>query len=180
MGSVREGIINWLHTQPYWVQLAAQAILKQEEITQDKIIEFKELLKTPKGQSCTEALDFGQFNEESSTTNQIWIKSIGEVEGIDDLNPRSPLTFEQKLTVVYGNNGSGKSGYTRILKKACGKNNANDLKPNVFKAPPAVSKCAISIYGVSAKKIDWVANSLPIPEIRFSRCFRLFYWRSLP
>lgn len=171
MGSVREGIINWLHTQPYWVQLAAQAILKQEEITQDKIIEFKELLKTPKGQSCTEALHFGQFNEESSTANQIWIKSIGEVEGIDDLNPRSPLTFEQKLTVVYGNNGSGKSGYTRILKKACGKNNANDLKPNIFKTPPAVSKCTISIDGVSAKKIDWVANSLPIPEISSADIF---------
>ncbi|PTP43947.1 AAA family ATPase [Vibrio splendidus] len=171
MGSVREGIINWLHTQPYWVQLAAQAILKQEEITQDKIIEFKELLKTPKGQSCAEALDFGQFSEESSTANQIWIKSIGEIEGIDDLNPRSPLTFEQKLTVVYGNNGSGKSGYTRILKKACGKNNVNDLKPNVFKTPPAMSKCAISIDGVSAKKIDWVANSLPIPEISSADIF---------
>ncbi|MGF1879186.1 AAA family ATPase [Photobacterium frigidiphilum] len=165
MGDVREGIIKWLHSQPYWVQLAAQSILKQEQITQDKILDFKELLKTKKGQSCHEALDFGQFNEHSNAANQVWIKSIGDVVGIDDLNPRFPLTFEQKLTVVYGNNGSGKSGYTRILKKACGKNNANDLKPNVFKAPPAVSRCSITIDGGCAKKIDWVANSLPIPEI---------------
>ncbi|HIF9186658.1 TPA: AAA family ATPase [Photobacterium damselae] len=171
MDNVRGKIIKWLHAQPYWVQLAAQCILKQEEITQDKIIEFKELLKTPKGQSCIGALDFGQFNEDSNSPNQVWIKSIGEIEGIDDLNPRSPLTFEQKLTVVYGNNGSGKSGYTRILKKACGKNNANDLKPNVFKEPPAISRCTISIDGVSAKKIDWVANSRPIPEIRSADIF---------
>lgn len=165
MANVRDDIIKWLHAQPYWVQLAAQRILRQEEVAQDQIIELKELFKTEKGQSCNEALDFGQFAEESSTTNQIWIKSIGEVEGIDDLNPRTPLTFDQKLTVVYGNNGSGKSGYTRILKKACGKNSANDLQPNVFKAPPAVSKCSISIDGASTKKIDWIANSLPIPEI---------------
>lgn len=171
MGNVRDDIIKWLHAQPYWVQLAAQSILKQEEITQDKIIEFKDLLKTPKGQSCIEALDFGQFNEDSNYANKVWIKSIGEIEGIDDLNPRYPLIFEQKLTVVYGNNGSGKSGYTRILKKACGKNNANDLKPNVFKEPPAISRCSISIDGASAKKINWVANSLPIPEISSADIF---------
>ncbi|CAK2946806.1 Restriction endonuclease [Vibrio crassostreae] len=171
MVNVRDDIIKWLHAQPYWVQLAAQSILKQEQITQDKIVNFKELLKTEKGQSCNDALDFGQFNEYANTTNQVWIKSIGDVVGIDDLNPRLPLTFDKKLTVVYGNNGSGKSGYTRILKKACGKNNAKDLKPNVFKAPPAESKCVITIDGGCAKKFDWVANSLPIQEISSTDIF---------
>ncbi|MCF7362215.1 AAA family ATPase [Vibrio sp. A1-b2] len=174
MNNVRKGIIEWLNTQPYWTQLAAQIILKKEPITDLNISEIKELLKKEEGQDSRQDLTFGEFEERPDDNNQIWIKSIGNIVGIDNLSPRNPITFAQKLTVVYGNNGSGKSGYTRILKKACGKSNAINLKPNIFKAPPVENKCTITIDGAVQKQFDWVANTSAIPEISSTEIFDSF------
>lgn len=171
MNEIRIDIVNWLNQQQYWIQLAAQYILKQEEITPEKTQEIKELLKTDIAQSCAESLDFAAFTDHLHSVNSVWISSIGEIVGIDDLNPRTPLTFEKSLTVVYGNNGSGKSGYTRILKKACGKNNAIDLKSNIFKQPSTDNKCSITIEGENTQKIDWKANSEAISEINATDIF---------
>lgn len=171
MNSIRVDIVKWLNQQPYWIQLAAQYILKQEEITPEKAQVIKELLKTEIGQSCAQSLDFDAFTDHLYSVNSVWISSISEIVGIDDLNPRTPLPFDKKLTVVYGNNGSGKSGYTRILKKACGKNNAIELKPNIFKPPSSDNKCAITIEGENTQKIDWKANSKPISEINATDIF---------
>ncbi|EKZ9001012.1 AAA family ATPase [Vibrio fluvialis] len=171
MNEVRKGIIEWLHTQPYWVQYAAQSILKQEQLTEEKIQEIKELVKNKESQTLSQQVDLGEFEDKVDANNQIWIKSIGDIVGIDNLNPRLPLTFDKKLTIIYGNNGSGKSGYTRILKKACGKNNANNLKPNIFKVPPTENRCSITIDGAVQKQFNWVANSPPIPEISSTEIF---------
>ena len=43
------------------------------------------------------------------------LTQISDIKGIGALAPRKPLTFGDGLTVVYGQNGCGKSSYVRIL-----------------------------------------------------------------
>ena len=48
------------------------------------------------------------------------LKGIANVDGVNRLMPKASLTFCPKsLTVIYGKNGSGKSGFVRILRTAC-------------------------------------------------------------
>ena len=50
----------------------------------------------------------------------VTLKAIHGAENVNALKPGEHLTFDKVgLTVVYGDNGSGKSGYARILKEAC-------------------------------------------------------------
>lgn len=52
------------------------------------------------------------------------LNAIGSPDGI---------SFEPLgLTIVYGYNGAGKSGYARALKKACRARNTEGIHPNVF------------------------------------------------
>ncbi len=44
----------------------------------------------------------------------------------------SELTFSPTLTVVYGGNGTGKSGYTRILSNVCFSRTQHPILPNVY------------------------------------------------
>ncbi len=70
--------------------------------------------------------------------------SISDVQGIENMSPKAPLEFGSgNLVVVYGHNGSGKSGYTRILKRASGKPRAEPLKANVFGAAPPARQCKL-------------------------------------
>src|SRR5690606_3499239 len=92
--------------------------------------------------------------------NELRLKAINEVFGIENLAPKSPLTFGKgNLSVIYGHNGSGKSSYTRILKKVSGVTRAQNLKPNVFLPPPDLSHCTLVIdIDGSEQEIKWGAH----------------------
>ena len=52
------------------------------------------------------------------------------------------------LTVIYGENGAGKSGYSRVLKKACrARDQAEPILPDARKPPskPATPKAAFDV-----------------------------------
>lgn len=157
----------WVHGQPHWVQLAVTKVFGQAAVSDEVIDELLALLKTTEGQSNGTKIDLDPyFKETSGASSDIRIVSIGEIEGIDALAPRNPLPFTPKLSVVYGNNGSGKSGYARILKKLCGKPNAAELQPNVYKTAPQRRQCTVvaSIDGTE-KTFVWPANSKSVEEL---------------
>lgn len=56
--------------------------------------------------------------EEKTPTEQTLVGLTHE-EGVNVLEPGSKLVFGKNLTVVFGRNGSGKSGFCRILKNLC-------------------------------------------------------------
>mgnify|MGYP000025751128 CR=1 FL=1 len=161
MSDVHDNIVSWLHEQKYWLQIAAKKLLDQEDVTDEDISELSELLKTTDGQQTEKKVDFTSFLGSDKEYGQLRINSIGDIQGIENLAPRVPLTFEDKnLAVIYGNNGSGKSGYTRILKKACGKPHALNLNSNVFEPEPEVRQCVIGFNdGDTEYSETWEANS---------------------
>lgn len=80
-----------------------------------------------------------------STSGTLRLCSISSVEGVNALAPKKPLVFgKDNITVVYGNNGSGKSGYVRLLKHVCGAREMGTLHRNVYKTGSDVQKACIS------------------------------------
>src|ERR1039457_5359082 len=75
---------------------------------------------------------------------------IADVDGVNNLAQGQTLTFEQNgITIIYGDNGTGKSGYARILKRACRARHAGKIEPNIYAQgiPPALASATI-VYGV--------------------------------
>lgn len=57
------------------------------------------------------------------------------------------MAFEPNgITVIYGDNGAGKSGYARILKRACRARHADKIEPNVYgeELSPAVASATFT------------------------------------
>ncbi|MFD2147926.1 AAA family ATPase [Mucilaginibacter antarcticus] len=52
----------------------------------------------------------------SPPTKKIELKSLSEVKGVNKLADSQIINFGKNITVIYGENGSGKTGYCRILK----------------------------------------------------------------
>lgn len=59
------------------------------------------------------------------------LKSLKHESGVNALEKGTIIPFHQKLTVVYGKNGSGKSGFVRILKRIAGSRTQEDIWQNV-------------------------------------------------
>jgi energy-coupling factor transporter ATP-binding protein EcfA2 len=161
MPDIQKGILDWL-------QQAAETLLSLGSASDTEIQNIVELLKTPGGQQATSHRAFDGFSPTPPSTSKLRLLEIGDISGIENLGPRSPLGFGiGNLCVIYGNNGSGKSGYTRLLKKACGKPRARELKHNVFQPPPAVRKCKLS-YQVAEvmRNVEWSPNGAPVDDLR--------------
>jgi len=165
---VHETIREWLHEQQDWLQQAAEILLSEGSLSDAQISDLVDYLKTPEGQTVTTLRKFEGLASHASTAGELRLTEIGNISGIENLAPRRPLNFGGgNLCVIYGHNGSGKSGYTRLLKRVCGKPRATDVKPNAFEAPPAERRCKIS-YSVNgvAREVEWPANSTPIDDLR--------------
>ncbi len=167
MFELDQQVKTWLLEQKDWLQLAADlGLSKQWKLNQADISTIAEHLKTAQGQQITNSRTFSNLGSDSSGKS-IRLKSIGEIIGIENLAPRTPLDFGfGNLCVIYGNNGSGKSGYTRVLKKAAGKPGAKELKPNVFKPAPDERRCTIVYHDGSDQSVDWLANGDAIAALR--------------
>ena len=116
-----------------------------------------------------------------SLGNKIRIKSIGNIRGINKLFPRKPLELgKENLTIIYGSNRAGKSGYARILKHICGAKSCSPLLPNIFKGDQPEQKCDIEyLKENNLKKKEWnpatgVINDLSCVNIFDAECGKVY------
>jgi ABC-type cobalamin/Fe3+-siderophores transport system ATPase subunit len=161
-----DDIRTWLNDQNYWLQAAAFKILSDGSPSDSEISELTELLKLPP--ESPEPFAYPNIGNAEQEAHSLELNLVGPVTGIDALNPRSPLSFgDNKLSIVYGSNGSGKSGYTRILKKASGKAGAVELKSNVYEESPETQECAFSYkLNDEIKEITWSVQDTSIPDLK--------------
>jgi AAA domain len=57
---------------------------------------------------------------------------VDDITGVNALPSRGMLTFGPQLTVIYGGNGAGKSGYARLLANACYSRQRPNILPDIY------------------------------------------------
>ena len=170
MADTQKEIIDWIKSLKGWQTELAYRILTKISISNDDILEIINMLK--KSESFVDK----EFPNVISTpqTEKLKLKSIEQISNIESLAPRNPLKIEddRNLIVIYGSNGTGKSGYTKIIKKASGKPRASLLKTNVFSANKNIGKCTFKFkLGDFECTKEWVANSNSIKELELIDVF---------
>jgi len=139
---ITEDILKWISTLPKWQQKLGYLIIEKKHITEDDLKEtyniFKIEMKLEEGEiqdntthSCTTDLDI--------PPTVVW-QGVGNLHGVNKLKSGSGLSISKGLTVVYGENGSGKSGYTRLLNNDCSitKNELKSLENTEFSCQKVV------------------------------------------
>ncbi|MBI5967018.1 MAG: AAA family ATPase [Deltaproteobacteria bacterium] len=168
MMNIQKEIITWLHDRPNWQQEAVARSLANGHISDLDLDELTALCKIGDGQKVAVEQSFSGIDGYDAPQNQsLRIVSIGDIQGIENLRPRKPILFgERNLVVVYGGNGSGKSGYVRIIKKACGKEKARELRANIFAEVPSKRCCKIEYKIDKVKEAkEWMADGVPLGEL---------------
>jgi len=104
--------------------------------------------------------------------------SIGPVRGIDRLaNDQPPVKFPKEgLGIVYGANGSGKSGYCRIFKQLCGAPGPRSLKGNVYEALSTAPKevdlmFCVDDASLQKTEVTWQEGSAPPEQLSRMKVF---------
>ncbi len=158
-----EKLSKWFSERPRWLQMAATKLLKQSELTEKDVSELATLCQQEVGgKLAKKTCSFPPFVFSQGVAGTLRLCSISGVEGVNALAPKKPLEFgKSNIAVVYGNNGSGKSGYVRLLKHVCGARETGNLQGNVYKPGSTIQKACISFErdGISKSHI-WLGKGI--------------------
>jgi hypothetical protein len=120
--TVLEEILEWSEERPAWQRDALRRLVLNNELSDDDIRSLSEICKSAYG--LAEQQDAAPLTKDHVPTTdtgsaQVTLVSIFHHRGVNALAEGQTLKFAPSLTVVYGDNAAGKTGYIRILKSAC-------------------------------------------------------------
>lgn len=138
-GTPIESLEAWLSAKPYWEQYVWKTNLEKDSVTDEDINQCYQYLSEYLGfidtLSNKPEITFknGIVASPEATDGGVK-KKILEVKNFQEVNALSTecsVKFGQNLTLVYGSNGSGKSGVGRLLCNACFSRGEREILPNV-------------------------------------------------
>lgn len=161
-------IVDWAESDlPEWQSDAVRRLLVQDILTDSDRQEILSMVKAlhgllPDGAIPTkpQPLQKGMVSGAPKSKADVVLKAVKALRSINKIPDGSTLPFgHQGLTAIYGENGSGKSGYARVLKRACRARDTQErILPNVYDtvaAAPAKAMFKLSINAGADQEIEW-------------------------
>lgn len=163
--AIPDKILNWSKTLPLWQQDALRRLFLQSRLTEEDKAELRRmwLLEAELETTAPTPVPLARTHMANPHAGGAVIRltCLTDMKGVNALVEGQSLAFSpQGLTVVYGENGAGKSGYARILKSACRARDTEDVLPDIRQATPvpASAKIVISVMeeaGERNKTLAW-------------------------
>lgn len=165
----------WSKTLAPWRQDALRRLAVSNELSGDDFDELLAMIKEAAGFQLTTPVPapvpFAKVHFCGGKQKPIVLKSIANVQNVNRLVAKARLDFCPKaLTVIYGRNGSGKSGFVRILRTACRTRVENPAKlkvlSDVYGGNTVPQSAEIFIdAGKGDTPVAWTAGMTAAPEL---------------
>lgn len=155
--SVLETILEWSQDRPAWQRDALRRIVLKGHLDSNDLTDLIGLCKQEKGGKSNnlkpDPLAKIHIPGNPGQDAEVSLISIADVKGVNNLAPGQTLVFEQNgITIVYGYNGAGKSGYSRILKRVCRSRYSGKITPNIYDQNPSMFAAATITYAIGDKE----------------------------
>ena len=156
--AVYQEILEWSANRPPWQQDALRRLVTQGQLDESDIIELASLCKAKEG--LEDPKEHKPLKEDhlpiaDATGDAVRLAQLTHQRGVNALAPNQTIEFGPNLTIVYGDNGAGKSGYARILKRACRARGSDPILGNVTSGAPPPVPSALIRYFVGEKSADF-------------------------
>jgi energy-coupling factor transporter ATP-binding protein EcfA2 len=120
---------------PYWAKYLAERILSGNIISDNDInasysyllegLQLSNKINKPEITINYNAANAGHYKSD------LFLTKLENVEGVNALTENQIIEFSPNLTIIYGSNGSGKSGYVRLFKNVFYSKAPEDILQNI-------------------------------------------------
>lgn len=169
----RSLLIRWANESDEWVRYIVRVVLTERGpvgaddgatayavFRQEKALDSREL-KTVEKIATSEV--------EVDTIESLTIQSLSDVTGVNALVEGNSIEPHEGLTVLFGENGTGKTGYARIFKALAASRTAGTILGNIDDDAPSQPSARITFnLGSNQKEYVWTGNQGVAPFTRIS------------
>ncbi len=132
----KETIIEWASKRPVWEKYIWEKCLNYGSMSSEEYDDCYKILLAENGLLDEEfelpEISLEGLEPKKDTSNlPVKIKTIKECENINAIPIDQELNFHDNLTIIFGINGTGKSGFGRLFAEACFSRGKRNLLPNV-------------------------------------------------
>jgi len=149
--TVLDELLTWSVGRPAWQRDALRRLVLRGELAAEDIEELAEVCKATHGladQREPRPLTREDLPSPGRLGAPVSLTSIYHHRGVNALAEGQTLTLAPSLTVVYGDNAAGKTGYIRILKSACRARGREKILGNVVSGATPLSPVVAIKYRV--------------------------------
>jgi hypothetical protein len=172
--TVLEIVLEWSRDRLAWQRDALRRIVQSQQLNETDISELVTLCKRGRMEKPLPSdpqpkpLEANHLPANPGAGAAVALIAVKDVSAVNNLAPGQTLSFAPAgITVVYGDNGAGKSGYVRILKRACRARHSEVILPNVYGEPATKTASATLCYSVGGKEqppATWTDTGKPEPQ----------------
>lgn len=168
-----EEILAWAKGQLSWRQDALRRLLTKPFTKADED-ECLELLKAAHSIVTStlipDPLEKKHLPVRSSSATSLRLAELDTITNVNRLSKDAALSLSPDgLTLIYGDNGSGKSGFIRILKKAGRARDDESILPDVYSAgmlkSPASARFTLFEGAVVQPPVQWLDDGKPSADV---------------
>ncbi len=161
--TLEELIVAWSQTRPTWQREVMSRVATGDKLSD---ADYDELVKGIVEGRLFSKSTFGIKQLPQTTPNDpsVRLVAIDKLQHVNALESSLPLRLEPKgLTIIFGDNGSGKSGYARLLKRITRARHQEDVLSDVFRDASLANPTAeLSILiGDDKETVDWPGTGRP-------------------
>ena len=162
--NVLQEILEWSHGRPMWQRNALRRLVLNGELSDEDICSLTEICKSAHGlaeQQVNDPLAKEHMPDRTAGAVPVSLVSIFHHRGVNALAEDQTLNFASGLTVVYGDNGAGKTGYIRILKSACRARGQEHILGNVVSGTSPLAPVVAIKYkvGIEPEPREWAGTA---------------------
>ena len=129
-------LVQWANEQESWIRILVKEVLARQGPVDDSVVEesFETLLREHGLSESAASVNVPLLTEgapAAGSETSMTLDRMTDVIGVNALAGGQTIEFAKHLTVLFGQNGSGKTGYARIIKRAAKSRTHEELLGNV-------------------------------------------------
>jgi len=171
-------ILQWSTSRPEWQRDALRRIVEKGNLDTNDFGELEQIarskLQNPSikvAPLAVQPLAAAHLPPAPGTTDSVSLISLSNLRSVNRLPDGSdiPLGTGKGLAIIFGGNGAGKSGYARVIKKACrARGTCQEILPNAFAVKPTSLPASATIefqISNSAVQCTWTSGIPADPRL---------------
>ena len=165
MSTIQADIVAWSAARPAWQQAVLCELATGATIDEPRLVALLgEITATKEKPGPT--LGEKDLPVATSAAESVALRAVTDIENVNALVDHQGLSFAASgLTVIYGDNASGKSGFARPIKAAVSSLHQEAVHGDVFAAEPGLPQKATIQYTRGAKDLDCSWPDSLAPEL---------------